>query len=331
MDELDLYASNLDFSWKKAIAIAAAFALMAGLVGYRWMTTGTPVSREDAVAMFQAEQERSAARDRRDAGAGEGRRGRTERNGDGSEAKRTATRRTPTGGNGSANAGRVSASGAGAEGAAEQDQSEPRAATRQRPEARRLPREGVYSWATRGFESAGGTRRSFPSESQRIVTLDGDRGWSTHHYFSEQREIWSRFVIADDAAHMAYQRNKVVFGPVTNDSSITFSPPMLVGPIPERVGESWHGSWEGKTYGDYEGRIFEHGRMNVGGESVEVWGIELDIRLRGEQSGRVQAKVWLAPEHTLTVREEYVQDVKADVGNYHAEWSMTLKSLQPAR
>ena len=326
MDELDLYAHNTDWNWKRSVAVAAVFFLLAGAVGYRWMTTVTPVSRQSAIEMFNEQK-------------------------DGSKSERRPTRKTadsskkdrrnegskpdaPVVAGGSSEDGQAEDRATSASGGARSDRDRSREGERSESNSetsRRLLREGVYSWDTEGFESAGGARRSFPRESQRIVTHDGDSGWSQHHYFSEQREIWSRFVIDDGAAHMASQRNKVVFGPVTEDSTITFSPPMLVGPAPEKVGEAWQGTWKGATYGDYQGRVFEHGQMNVGGESVEVWGIDLDIHLRGETQGRVQAKVWLSPEYAMTVREDYVQDIKADVGNYHAEWSMTLKSLQPAR
>ena len=106
---------------------------------------------------------------------------------------------------------------------------------------------------------------------------------------------------------------------------------MLVGPADLKVGQTWEGAWQDETYGTYRGRTFEHVTMDIGGVEVETWGVAMDIELKGEQEGEVHAKVWIAPEYALTVREEYVQDVKADVGRYHAEWSMTLRSLEPRR
>ena len=44
---------------------------------------------------------------------------------------------------------------------------------------------------------------------------------------------------------------------------------MLVGLANPEVGTTWSGSWKGKTSGTYAARIFDHGRMTVGGESLE--------------------------------------------------------------
>jgi hypothetical protein len=191
------------------------------------------------------------------------------------------------------------------------------------------PEEGVYSWSTEGWEEAAGIRREFPRESQRIITASDGDSYKQHHYFSEEREIWSVFVASEKGMHMASQRNRAKFGPVTNDSTITFSPPMLVGLADPEVGKTWSGSWKGKTSGTYSNRIFDHGTMTVGGESVEVWGYELRLQMRGELEGTVSARIMYSPEHALTVQEHYEQDIQSERGRYRAEWSMTLKSTTP--
>jgi hypothetical protein len=191
------------------------------------------------------------------------------------------------------------------------------------------PEEGVYSWDTEGWEEASGIRRDFPRESQRIITASNGSSWKQHHYFSEEREIWSDFVISKKGAHMAKQRNRAKFGPVTNDSTITFSPPMLVGLAYPEMGQTWSGRWQGRTSGTYQARIFDHGQMTVGGKSVEVWGYEFRMNLRGELDGTVHARVMYAPEHALTVQEHYTQDIQSERGRYRAEWTMTLRSTTP--
>lgn len=317
-DELDLYAGP-GIPWKKAVAFGTALVLMAGVVGYRWMTVVTPVTPARALDAFHEEQAQEHERV-------EGRRVQKGR------AQRKPARRAGHGPN-PASRGAASerpiAAGAGTAGKAE---SRPAARpARQRERASTLPEEGVYSWDTDGYERAGGVRRSFPEESQRIITHNGQKGWMQHHYFSEERESWTRFRVIAEGTAISSQRNKVVFGPVTEDSTVTFSPPMLVGPRSLRVGQTWKGSWSGDTYGNYEGRTFEHRHLNIGGERVEAWGVEVLMHMRGEIRGEVQARVWIAPEHGMTVKEAFVQDIEGDFGSYHAEWNMTLKSLEPQR
>lgn len=316
--QLDLYAGP-GIPWKKAVAVGTALVLMGGVVGYRWMTVVTPVTPARALDVFHEEQAREGE-------AVEDRRVKKDR------AQKKPARRAGRGPNPPPRGDPAEPSivvGAATAGKAESRRGARPA--RQRERASTLPKEGVYSWDTDGYERAGGVRRSFPKESQRIITRDGQKGWTQHHYFSEERESWTRFRATDRGAAISSQRNKVVFGPVTEDSTVTFSPPMLVGPRSLRVGQEWEGTWSGDTYGNYEGRTFEHRHLNIGGERVEAWGVEILMDMRGEIRGQIQARVWIAPDHGMTVKEAFVQDIEGDFGNYHAEWDMTLKSLEPQR
>ena len=321
-NELDLYGRGstprTHLGWQPLVAAGVVTTLLLGFAGYRWMTSSTPVSQARALDIYRA-------------GAGDD---------DGSDTAAAADTVASTSKDTERKKQRMSARPAAAAaprttpqtsaaGAARSD----RARTTEDKVVeveRRPPEEGVYSWDTRGYEEAGGARRSLPEESQRIITHH-PRGWKQHHYFSEQREIWTTFQLTDRGAAISYQRNKVVFGPITNDSHIDFDPAMLVGPRVLEVGQTWSGSWEGKTYGTYEGKTFERVVLDIGGEEVETFGIEVNIRLEGEQEGNVIAKVWIAPEYSMTVKEHFIQNVSTGVGSYHAEWTITLKSLEPRR
>lgn len=329
--ELDLYGSGIN--WRKVAAIGAALAVIVsitGFFGYRWLTTVTPVTQDQALELYKAE-----ARSSDQGGGGESA---TKPGGDRDPVKDAAKKvpaskdapgpgSKPPPGPGPAAAGSTAAQPASS-GTGGRSSSKPKAAT---DYERATPEEGVYSWATDGWEEAAGIRREFPDESQRIITASNGSGWKQHHFFSEEREIWSSFVISQQGAHMAMQRNRAKFGPVTNDSTIDFAPPMLVAPADLKVGYTWNGRWEGKTSGSYTGQIFDHGVMEIGGQKVEVWGMRLNIQLRGELDGTVLAEVMLAPKYALTVKEHYTQDLQSDKGRYRAEWTMTLKSLNPRR
>ena len=334
-DDLDLYASPgwresmslKALGWKGVTTLGLSLTIVMGAAAHGWMTNSAPVTVDQALQEFR----QSAARQQAPEAEGTKKAADTKKRGD---KKQTSTKRerdqrakpqegrkpkivaaAPTGQTQAPTRNKGSSQPAGNE----QTASEYR---------RSEPREGVYTWATQGWESAGGARRNFPEESQRVVTIENG-GWYQHHYFSNQRETWTRFRVLEDGAGISMQRNKVTFGPVTQDSTIDFAPPMLVGPRDLEVGRKWSGRWSGKTTGTYTGEIFERVMIDIGGEQVETYGIAIDMQMRGEIEGEVHARVWLSPEYVMTVREHYKQRVKADVGDYNAEWTMTLKSLQP--
>jgi hypothetical protein len=315
MGELELYPRT---NWARAIAIGLASMLLLGYSGYRWVTTSTPVDRDAAVALFRAGIE----------GSHDGTISETT-----DPATATSSARSRSGPpEKDAGRGKTSVATKRATAAPAAGQTAPTPARGQRANRSQLPErpdEGVYSWDTDGWEQAAGIRREMPKESQRILTHNSDGSYKNHHYFSEEREIWTQFRFFKRGAELMWQRNKVKFGPVTNDSRIIFSPPMVVGTDNMQVGQRWADTWSGDTSGDYKSHVFEHVTMRIGDENVEVWGIEYEINLRGEQRGRVDAQVWFAPEYSLTVQEHYIQDVETDAGKYHAEWKMTLQSVHP--
>ena len=333
--DLDLYASNVNWkawkniNWKKAVAVIATVSVVVaalGFFGYRWLTTSTPMTRAKAVEMFQEESKAADAEKGSRAAAASN-----------SESKKSSAGHEQAEGKGSGTGGGGSspdeettavAAGSGTSTKSEGGTAEKKRAADAGPTT---PAEGVYSWSTDGWEEAQGIRRDFPEESQRIITASDGDSFKQHHYFSEEREIWSEFVITEDGAHVAMQRNKAKFGPVTNDSRVDFSPPMLVGKADPKVGEAWKGSWEGKTSGDYTARVFDHGRITIGDETLEVWGYEIHMEMRGELNGTVDARVLFSPKYALTVQEHYKQHIESGRTRYRAEWTMQLKSTTPQR
>ena len=329
--ELDLYGTGIN--WRKAISIVTVMSVIVGVVGffgYRWLTNVTPVTRDQALQMFEEESrvaDEAAAKEATDAKESRSREAGNDEGRNDGDRSAAGSQSSGSGGDGSSPKDEQTTVAAGT-GSNEADSAKKRPGTSEYKYPT-TPDEGVYSWDTEGWEEAAGIRREFPRESQRIITASDGSSWKQHHYFSEEREIWSDFVISKKGAHMAKQRNRAKFGPVTNDSTITFSPPMLVGLASPEVGETWNGQWRGRTSGSYQARIFDHGRMTVGGKAVEVWGYELRLDMRGELDGTVSARIMYAPEYAMTVQEHYTQDIQSERGRYRAEWSMTLKSTTP--
>lgn len=326
--ELDLYGSGIN--WRKAIAIGTVMSVLvavSGFFGYRWLTSSTEVTADKAVELFRAE---SAGAESSTGDAGKKAKKTQTKSKDQKKSSAPADESSGSGGGGSSPKNDKTAVAAGTE--SQPSSGEQSAAAKKAGyDYPTTPEEGVYSWDTEGWEEAAGIRRQFPKESQRIITESDGDSFKSHHYFSEEREIWSEFVISNKGAHLAMQRNRAKFGPVTNDSTIDFAPPMLVGLANPKEGASWSGSWKGRTSGTYRSHIFEHTTMNIGGEQVEVWGYEVQMTMRGELNGTVFAQVRFAPEYALTVQEHYKQEIQTDRGRYRAEWTMTLKSTTPQR
>ncbi|MGH2808166.1 MAG: hypothetical protein ACRDKT_12935 [Actinomycetota bacterium] len=317
--------------WPQTVAGVLVMVLIVGAGGYKLLTTATPVTRESALERFRAE-----ISERGDGSGDKRARGATQRGTVHSDRSRSEARSNDDRGSVASSGGDAAESEEVVAAApAEQNSSSGRSKSEPaRPEAGFTPgrpEEGVYSWATEGYESFNGSRRQFPSETQRIVTHEGADGYVNHHYFSEERQSWSGVVVDERGYLISWQRNKIVFGPVTRDQTIRFDPPLRVGLYPAQVGDSWEGSWDGPTYGDYSMRVFDHTTMTIGGTEVEVWALEMHMTLHGETEGRVLGRFWVNTERHLVVREYYRQDVESGPGSYRAEWDQTLKSLEPRR
>ncbi len=216
---------------------------------------------------------------------------------------------------------------------ADAGESRPRSAPTQAPPERdeARPLEGVYAWDVEGYEEAsGGTRRDLPRESHRIITHGPGGTWVEHHIFSREREEWFEVDRSDAGFLTDAVRNRVEFGPVEVDKTVTFTPSVLGARVPFRVDDGWSGSWTGRTEGDYNARIFEHVTMVIDGERVEVWGTEVLMRMRGEVDGEVLTRSWIAPDHGLMVKQHQVISIETGPYSYHSEWTGQVRSLTPA-
>lgn len=191
------------------------------------------------------------------------------------------------------------------------------------------PAEGVYTWTIDGYEEAPGVHRRFPKRSNRIITHEGGNNWTEHHIFSEQTEEWFGLGMSKKGVFTRQVRNRVEMGPVTVDKTVVYDPVMFVSHFPTDVGETWDGSWEGKTSGEYKAKCFETGFLTIGGEKVEVFATEVFMRMRGDIEGTVTVRSWVSPEHRLVVKQYQESRVQTGPGEYHSEWTGQLNSLHP--
>jgi hypothetical protein len=208
---------------------------------------------------------------------------------------------------------------------------ESRAATSTRASSSALtpPRSGVYTWDTDGYEEAPGLHRELPEESHSIIQRTGERTWTEHQIYSEQREQWLKLFLSPDGVGCTSVRNRVQFGPIEEDNTIPFEPPALFLSFPNEVGKRWGGEWSGRTSGDYQAQTLEKTSIVIGGVRVKVWMTEVEMHFRGEVEGESTVRLWAAPEYRMVVKQWQVTDVKSGPGNYHSEWTRVLRSLDP--
>jgi hypothetical protein len=297
--------------------IASALVVLLGIgagVLYRWVQTSTPVGTERALQEFRSKA-KHVGRSKNPVQA--------KKRPDPIQA--TKKRRDPSTRRKSESKSVVAASSSN-------ESAQPRKA-RRHTETRApyidRPAEGVYTWKIEGYEQIPGLRRDLPERSNRVITHYGNGGFVLHHTFSEQRETWNWAAIEPQGVVVKKSRNRVDFGPFTADRTIHFDPPMLVGPTPYELGETWRGSWSGKTSGDYRGRTFDHTHMTIGGKRVEVWATELILQLRGEVEGEALYRNWVAPEYGLVVKQYEKTSARSGPGEYRSEWIGEVMSLDP--
>lgn len=193
------------------------------------------------------------------------------------------------------------------------------------------PAPGVYSWRTHGWEQGGVVRRELPSESQRIVTREDARRWTSHHLFSNDHEEWFDAVLSGDGASTIYHRARIAFGPVGDDRSMTFEPPVEFARFPLQVGRRWEGAWSGPTSGRYRSYTFERTRLRIGDRTVEAWGTETVMTFWGEITGEATTIVWIAPAVGMSVKERHDRRVRMDRGDYRSDITITLLDAEPRR
>ena len=195
----------------------------------------------------------------------------------------------------------------------------------------KAPEPGVYSWDTEGWEKVDDfPTREYPSESQRIVESSG-RSWTNHHIFSSEHEEWFPLAISETGVRCSYFRMKLKVGPVTEDQTIEFATPVRFSVFPQKVGQTWEGSWEGDTSGTYTGKTLEHSTQRIGSEDVETWAVEIKMQMEGEVSGTVDVRLWISPKYRFTTKEIYKLDHRSGGHRYRTESTITLQSVTPQR
>ena len=314
---------------KSGIAFAVVVALsIGGSLMYASMKRSTAVSAEDALAEFTASNEAANEKTKRrpKSPARPDRKDQAPEPGGDPRTKSASTVNAPS--ERSAPSARADSKPLSGSAPAAAPRKERRNATHNEPSP---PEDGVYAWSVDGYEQAPGVRRDLPSRSHRVITHTGAKSWTEHHIFSEQREQWMDMSVSPDGVMAHSVRNRVEMGPVEVDNTIVFDPVMFVARYPSEVGQTWRGSWSGKTSGSYTARTFEKTTVVVEGQEIEVYASEVVMDMRGEVEGRAITRSWYSVGHRMVVKQYQKMDVTSGPGEYRSEWTGQVLSLQPQK
>lgn len=308
-----------------AFGLAVTLAV-GGAVAYSSMKSSTSVSTEDVLAEFQAtegaatgalRQEKTASR--------KSERGERRERGDKADDRGGQTDRR--GSSGSGHDDRIAA--APGNDRATRAAAEPDRKRSQRTATAHPPREGVYAWEVDGYEQAPGVRRDLPQRSHRVINHEGSGAWVEHHIFSEEKEQWMNLSLQRDGVTATAVRNRVEMGPVEEDNTVVYNPPVYVARVPHELGRTWKGSWEGKTSGTYTARTFDHTTIVIQGEKIEVWASEVVMEMRGELRGTATTRSWYSPRYSMVVKQYQIVDIESGPGSYRSEWTGQVLSVTP--
>lgn len=216
------------------------------------------------------------------------------------------------------------------------------------------PKAGVYEWLQCGrvegqctgdatepeaAETIGQlapVTRAFPRRGLRVVRETGPDTWTfSHAYAEEHRE---EFDVRGDASGIHAGRSRVDISLLgqSRSTQVRHDPEFSPFRFSSALGEVWGGHWEdleGNSAGDYVCTVVGREELTIGDRKVRTWVVEVRIKLLGPKvRGDVTAKLWVAPELTITVQEYQEQSIVDDLGlSYRARWMITLGGLEPMR
>jgi hypothetical protein len=201
------------------------------------------------------------------------------------------------------------------------------------------PAEGVYAYATTGYEkvSFGGARHDYPSESFAAVRGRAGCQWEWEHRVVEEHVENATYCSMRNVLEFVSDTQTISFFGQTEKRTITCNPPEIEAQIGDAVGTSRHFVC---TMDGGGGRIEENvtyaGRevLTIGGTPVETYHSVIEGTQTGEAQGTSRFDVWVHPLTGLPVKQvQHVQTRSHAFGttiDYTEDASYTLERLTPA-
>jgi hypothetical protein len=201
-----------------------------------------------------------------------------------------------------------------------------------------MPEEGVYTYATEGWEtvSMAGARHDYPSETYAAVRHLGGCGWETDHRFVEEHRERKEYC-SDGAALLALGFDSYItfFGQAA-ESHGRCDPPQLSAHLPADPGQQYTSSCSGDGWtSDAVVTFVGREAVQVGGHSVEALHYTQKTTLQGSNRGESDMDVWYHPETGLPLEvvrrtQSWAQAFGGEV-EYNEDVHFALTSLDPQR
>lgn len=189
---------------------------------------------------------------------------------------------------------------------------------------------GTYRYKTTGTRALLGERdriTKLPSETQMIVTGAISKG--AQRCFTTQRRFESN--LGDTGVFVINGHDTLLrsgsFQAGADITEIVPDPPMMVLSGSEL---EWSGSFDGLTTGRFKAEIVDRKRMRVGGRSVQVVGVKMNVQYGGDVEGFEHSTRWVSVKDRLVVAETVEQKRAFGLDSMRLKYRSTLISLEPS-
>ncbi len=201
------------------------------------------------------------------------------------------------------------------------------------------PAEGVYAYATTGYEkvSFGGARHDYPSESFATVRQKGGCQWEWEHRVVEEHVETSEYCGQPNLLQFLSDTEDITFFGQAQKRTVSCNPPEITLHVGDAVGarRTFVCTMDGGG-GRIDETVTYAGRevVTVGGTAVETYHAVIEGTQTGEAEGTSRFEIWVHPLTGLPVKQiVHVQTRSQAFGttiDYTEDASYTLKSLTPS-
>jgi hypothetical protein len=201
-----------------------------------------------------------------------------------------------------------------------------------------MPDEGVYTYATEGWEtvSMAGARHDYPSETFSAVRHIGGCRWETDHRFLEEHRERKEYC-SDGSALLALGFDSyITFFGQTAESHGRCDPPQVSAHLPADPGQRYTSTcagdgWTSQAIVTFIGRE----SVEVAGQAVEALHYTQETTLQGSNRGESHMDVWYHPATGLPLKvirrtQSWAQAFGGEV-EYNEDVQFTVTSLEPQR
>jgi hypothetical protein len=202
-----------------------------------------------------------------------------------------------------------------------------------------LPPSGVYRYRTTGGEqlSLAGISRSFPDESEMIVTDSGSCATMKWEPIQQHTEGLVECPQKNGAITIASAPSFEDIAGISSTSDVRCpNSTYLVPPDPSdglRWRKTCHSAGQPVVF---SGDIIGLSSVNVAGTRVPALHLRLTLTFSGSEIGTNPNNYWISPEDGLILRQNETVNVSQKAGplgsvQYNEEMSIALQSLNPVR